>query len=24
VLAFLFACGADPVKLAKHYRTHQE
>jgi len=24
VLAFLFACGADPVKLAKHYRPHQE
>lgn len=24
VLAFLFAFGADPVKLAKHYRTHQE
>jgi len=24
VLAFLFAFGADPVKLAKYYRTHQE
>ena len=24
VLAFLFAFGADPVKLAKHYRPHQK